>query len=201
VYPYPLDQISLSFPTQLTKLAVRLITFTHDSRPDGQLQILSCLTNLELENVVIDGVLQDYIICPNLEQLSFHYTSEMPDYSKTTKLKKKPGRKIRKILNQEFFQGVPNLRSLSILGHYLNDTFLYNLQPCTLLETLRVKECEIQTLIPFFPKYLREFSSLTIVRIDDSWPQHSNISYREFIRSCGAEKPGVCIYGNGRVRI
>jgi hypothetical protein len=189
---------------QLTNLALKMVAFTYNSRPNRQPQLLPRLRDLELENVAVQGFFQDYIICPKLETLSFRYA---PDELDPTLVDMVPARfkdelshKLWEVFNEAFFQGVPNLKSISVLGLYLDSFFLSNLQPCTVLETLVIEECSIQDLVPYFFEYLRKLPSLTTVRIDDSWPRGSNKSYREFIRECPVERPGMCIYGNGRSR-
>jgi hypothetical protein len=193
---YPLDPMDVAFSTQLTKLA-----FTYDSRPNGQPQLLPRLKNLELENVVVQGFFQDHMICPELETLSFRYAPDKVDPGLVNiGFEDELSRRLWEVFNEAFFQGVPNLKSVSVLGLYLDSSFLSNLQPCTVLESLVMEECSIQDLIPHFLEYLKNFPFLTTVRIDDSWPRGSNKSYREFIGDCLAERPGMCIYGNGQSR-
>jgi hypothetical protein len=199
---YPLDPMDVAFSTQLTNLVLRMVAFTYNSRPNGQPQLLPRLKNLELENVIVQGFLQDHMICPELETLSFRYAPDKVDPGLVNiGFEVEISHRLWEVFNEAFFQGVPNLKFVSVLGLSLDSFFLSNLQPCTVLETLVVEECSIQDLIPHFLEYLIKLPSLTAVRIDDSWPQHLNISYREFIKSCVAEKPGMYIYGNGRVRI
>jgi hypothetical protein len=197
--------MDVAFSSQLTNLTLKVVTFTYNSRPNRQPQLLPRLRNLELENVAVQGNFQDYIICPKLETLSFRYAPDELDPTLVdivaVGFKGELSHKLWEVFNEAFFQGVPNLKSVSVLGLYLDSSFLSNLRPCTVLESLVMEECSIQDLVPHFLEYLIKLPSLTAVRIDDSWPQHLNISYREFIRSSVAEKPGMCIYGNGRVRI
>jgi hypothetical protein len=199
---YPLGQIAANFSTQLTKLVLKMVAFTLGYRPNDQPQGLPCLTHLELENVVFQGVLQDYITCPNLEKLSFHYVgAELDDLSidtETDELKEECSHEMLEIFDEQFFQGVPKLKYVSILGGSLDDSFLSNLRPCTRLETMVIEECYIEYSISSFLEFLENLPNLMTVRIEDSWPQHSDMSYQEFITRCVSERPGTCVYGNGR---
>jgi hypothetical protein len=200
---YPLSQINVAFSTQLTKLSLTMIAFTYNSRPNGQPQLLPRLRSLELENVFIQGLFQDYIICPELETLSFCYAPDELDPILVDRvpveLKDELSHKIGEVFDEEFFQGVPNLKSISVFGLHLDSSFLFDLQPCMQLETLVMEECSIQDLIPCLIEYLRKLPSLMNIRIDDSWPRRSNKSYQQFIKDCLKERPGICIYGNGQV--
>lgn len=180
-----------------------MIALTYDSRPKDQPQLLPCLTRMKLENVLVQGVVKEYIICPRLEQLHFRYALEELEHlsvdGEMDEIEEECSTELLDVFDEEFFEGAPNLKVVSVAGVFLEESFLSNLRPSALLETLVIEDCDIDGLILCFIDYLSTLPSLETIQIVNSWPEHSTVSYPEFIKGCRTERPTVCIYGSGKI--
>jgi hypothetical protein len=198
------NRMTGSIPSQLTKLFLGSIRFPPIPPSSNLPQSLPALRTLELQDVVSSGLIQDYLRCPKLVELSCRCSK---GNSGRDVLERRRGHyryPVQRLFDESFFRGVPNLESILLHGLTLGVIPASIPQSCPLLHTMRVEDCEMRKFLLSFANYIRDektFPSLRVLRIDDSWPMNLNTSYEQFHEYCRLKRPQLWITGNERIEI
>jgi hypothetical protein len=191
-------------PVQLTKLFLGSVKFPQIPPSGNPPQYLPELRVLELQGVVFDGRVRDYLRCPKLVELSYR-CSEGKFVDDTTERKQHHYRDlVQDLFDESFFRGVPNLEYLFLHGLTLDAVLADFLKSCPLLHTMIVEDCQMKEFILSFASYIgdeKPFPSLKVLRIDDSWPMKFNTLYQEFHEYCRIKRSQLWITGNERIEI
>ncbi|PVG01782.1 hypothetical protein CPB86DRAFT_823378 [Serendipita vermifera] len=188
-----------TLPNQLTKLVLGNVKFTRGQGPHH----LPDLISMELEDVVFEGLVQQYFNCPKLRWLHFSTSIYDPIFHSINKFNHYKA-SAWELFDRSFFRGVPNLESLSLHGLLLDIIFAATLEVIPLLRNLNLEDCRVEQFIHWFLRSLQNpeaFPSLNLVQVDNSWPIESDISFPEFARAAIGLRPDVRMSGNGRVEL
>jgi hypothetical protein len=196
------NQMSASIPTNLTGLLLASVSFSRHSSLVSRPQYLPALKSLELQDVVFDSPVRNYLYCPKLMDLSYQSSKEIPISGRWAEKKHHYEDSVQQLFDDCFFRETPDLESIRFRGLTMNSDLVGILQSCSLLHTLIAEDCRMKNFIPLFSKAIAQmsrFPSLKNIKIDDSWPVKFNMSYEEFTKLCSSKRPQIWISGNGRI--
>jgi hypothetical protein len=186
-------------PNQLTNLTLSEISLTTRLILPLEVHTLPDLRILTLNSVPVEGRIQQYLKFPKLKSLKLSSVSFLLPEGDGSSVYN--SQRTAEILSEAaFFQGIPNLESLSFGDLPMNSALCTVLQGVLSLQYLSIDHCSIEDFITPFTESLadrRVFSALKSLHIDNSWPIQSDTPYTKFARHCLHHRPNMEVAGNG----
>jgi hypothetical protein len=143
------------------------------------------LTDLELESMAVSGILGDFFTLPNLKHL------------KLIRVLVRLPRGVKALFSDKIFlQGSPLIETMVLSQMSLGDGFIEGLKSCKLLKSLRIKKCDIETVVNPLLKHSQSnkfLPSLHTLKIIDSWPPNLGMPFEGFRSRFAAKRPSVTV--------
>jgi hypothetical protein len=150
------------------------------------------LTHLQLESMLVDGMLGEYISAPNLKHLVLiGNVSSEPE-----SLLVENRRWNRVLCDTRFLQATPLLETIKLMRGHIDKRAVEGLKSCTLLKTLAIEQCDISHFVlPLLDSSQsnRLLPSLEIFDIKNSWPTDLDMTFEEFRQRFMVHRPNVVL--------